>query len=75
MHLKGMYKIAGMHSTNELRTNATRTYETYDDALHAATVQAQNCTNVQSGNAFVIFKAIEVVSLRQAPVVVEAIEE
>jgi len=70
--VKNMYKIHGLTTANGEHKghNTNKFYETYEDAL----VMAKKCVK-QRGNSVVIYKAINIVELRDQPIMVTPVVE
>ena len=69
MFVAKKYKVHGLNTVNgphtQGRANKTKFYETYEKARKVAETCATNRVNAENNNAFVIYKAIEVIALTE----------
>lgn len=73
---KRPYRIQGVASRQagiDFETN--KSYRTFDEAAHSATVQACNAINIAKGNRFIVYKAIAVIGPTCPPVKTTMLDE
>ena len=70
------YRIQGVNAYKQgCDFDTNKAYRTYEEAVHAATVQSCNSVNVAKINKFIVYKAIAVVGPTIPPVETTCLEE